>query len=213
MDSLFGKPSTIILLGCKSHGNINEVIRGRLKQGAQKNFEKGRKIRGALRFLIHLPAVPTYIVVWVSNWFGFFKTRIPEYLLDAADLKLTTKFPDAKSISQDTQWFKALESVVINKNPTATARMYNYLVISGLFRSICTIFLGALWIELLMHICRVLGHTPPDSLIVIGDNSTLTKLISYLAISVVYLFSLFSYLKFQRRYAEEAIFAYVNLEN
>ncbi|KQO07125.1 hypothetical protein ASF09_12885 [Sphingomonas sp. Leaf242] len=56
---------------------------------------------------------------------------------------------------------------------------------------------------------RISGYDAPQGLLMLGNSSLPFQLFSYAAISLVYLFSLFSYLKFQRRYVEDAIFAFV----
>jgi hypothetical protein len=43
----------------------------------------------------------------------------------------------------------------------------------------------------------------------LGGATWLDQVKSYSLLTIVYLFSLFSYLKFQRRYVEDAIFAFV----
>jgi len=43
---------------------------------------------------------------------------------------------DGTRIDIDGKWYKSLEYYVINKMPSAGTRMYNYLVISGLFRTL-----------------------------------------------------------------------------
>ncbi|RYZ78538.1 MAG: hypothetical protein EOP06_28855 [Proteobacteria bacterium] len=130
-------------------------------------------------------------------------------VIKAADEKFKSLSPHNTSIKVDTQWFKPLEAVVINNNPGATARMYNYLVISGLFRSVCTIFLASLWFEFIYLFSKLLGLNPPEGLLMLGNKSVLFQFLSYASLSLVYIFSLFSYLKFQRRYVEDAIFAFV----
>jgi hypothetical protein len=87
--------------------------------------------------------------------------------------------------------------------------MYNYLVISGLFRSLSLILLGSLWFELIYLLGRMLGYYNTEGLLMFGVQNWRGQLLSYLLVTIVYLFSLFSYLKFQRRYVEDAIFAFV----
>ena len=92
-------------------------------------------------------------------------------------------------------WFKIVEGVVINNQPIATARMYNYLVIAGLFRSISLIFLFALWMEL-AH--RVLGDVFGLKHIgfFLSDGGGIFRWVTgYFILTAVYMFSLFSFLK------------------
>lgn len=210
MDSFFGKASTIVILGTKIRNtSLTKVIRGQLKNNVIKNFSRATWLSSFIRCLTHLPALPSYGGILVLGFFGFYRTRLSREVLAAASAKLSAIPVLDIEIKVDTVWFKPLEAIVMNNNPSATARMYNYLVISGLFRSICTILLASLWFEMSYVLLRISGYDAPQGLLMLGNSSLTFQLFSYAAISLVYLFSLFSYLKFQRRYVEDAIFAFV----
>lgn len=210
MDSFFGKASTIILLGSKvRQGSLNPMIRGQLGKGFSKNFTKTTWLSGAVRCISHLPAWPAYAAIFVFGVFGFYRTRVSDEVIKIADEKVRGLSIHNASIAADTQWFKPLEAIVINNNPGATARMYNYLVISGLFRSVCTILLASLWFEFVYLLSKAWGLDAPEGLLMLGNKSLWFQFVSYSSLSLVCVFSLFSYLKFQRRYVEDAIFAFV----
>jgi hypothetical protein len=210
MDSFFGKASTIILLGSTvRQGSLNTMIREQLRKGVAKNFTKSTWLSGLVRCLSHLPALPSYALIFIFGVFGFYRTRVSDEVIKVADEKVKTLSAHHASVKVDTQWFKPLEAIVINNNPGATARMYNYLVISGLFRSVCTILLASLWFEFVYLIAKAWGLDAPEGLLMLGNKTLLFQFISYASLSLVYVFSLFSYLKFQRRYVEDAIFAFV----
>ncbi len=210
MDSFFGKASTIILLGSEvRQGGLNPMIRRQLGKGIKKNFTKSTWLSGLVRCLSHLPALPSYALIFIFGVFGFYRTRVSEEVIIAANAKLMAVPVLNTEIKENTVWFKPLEAIVINNNPSATARMYNYLVISGLFRSVCTIFLASLWFEFLYLICGICGYDAPEGLLMLGNTTLFFRIVSFSSLSLVYVFSLFSYLKFQRRYVEDAIFAFV----
>lgn len=210
MDSFFGKASTIILLGSKvKHDELNGMIRGQLEKGVKKNFTRTTWLSGLVRCVSHIPAAPSYAAMFIFGVFGFYRTRVSDSVIAAADVKIRAISPNHVGITPDAKWFKALEAIVMNNNPGASARMYNYLVISGLFRSVCTILLAYMWFELAYFSSKLYGLDAPEGLLMVGNNNLEFQFLSYASISIVYMFSLFSYLKFQRRYVEDAIFAFV----
>jgi hypothetical protein len=210
MDSFLGKTSTIILLGSKiKDRSLNPMIRGQIKKGIKKSFSKSTWVSGFVRCITHLPATPAYALIYMFGIFGFYRTRVSSEVVSAANDKLLGNSSFNSEIKTDTVWFKPMEAIVINNNPGATARMYNYLVISGLFRSVCTILLASMWFEFAYVLLRVSGYQAPPGLLMLGNDTLLFQIVSYASLSLVYVFSLFSYLKFQRRYVEDALFAFV----
>jgi hypothetical protein len=87
--------------------------------------------------------------------------------------------------------------------------MYNYLVISGLFRSLSLLFLACIWAEAYYAaMCLMSGDYPLRPLL--SDANTIpAHLFNIALLYTAFGFSISSYMKFQRRYAEEAIFAFV----
>jgi hypothetical protein len=208
-DRLLGKISTSILVSSWVRPKKrNELIRALI-------YDRFMAIKGdnaifptLVRSLAHLPVVPTYIGVYSLGIFGYYNTRVPYSIILAARRKLPTIGLGNIGLGIRTKWFKPIEYYVMNRSPSATARMYNYLVIGGLFRTLCVVFLFSLWAQLYyaIHYWR-----DGDWFIqpIMNSHKPYTAIVEYALISAAYIFSLFSYLKFQRRYAEEAIFAFV----
>jgi hypothetical protein len=210
MDAFFGKTSTVVILGGQgSKGAVNSIFRSQLQKGFTASFSRSAWLSGVFRLGSHLPLGGAYAVLIVAGVFGFYRTRVPKDVITAAETKLGGFNLTDTSIAVDKPWFKVVEACVINNNSTATSRMYNYLVISGLFRSLCLIFLAASWFEMVYVALAALGYYAPPGLLMLGHGGIIAQIASYFAITIVYLFCLFSYLKFQRRYVEEAIFAFV----
>jgi hypothetical protein len=65
------------------------------------------------------------------------------------------------------------------------------------------------WFESVYLFDRTFSPVANSGILMIGGGGWSAQFGSWAAIVVVYLFSLFSYLKFQRRYVEEAIFSFV----
>jgi hypothetical protein len=206
MDALFGKASEVVLAtSAATEATRDAIIRHQLSTRTKTTLENAKTVT-AVRTIFHLPVLIFYVpIVWLGV-FGFYGSRVPPQVFEAARGKMGC-IPGVE-IKEGGGWFKTLEACVLNSNPVATARMYNYLLIAGLFRSMAMIFLASLWAELYYLVDRIFtGHLHVGFLM----TEKLTwgaQLWGYLLLSVFYLFSLFSYLKFQRRYVEDAIFAF-----
>jgi hypothetical protein len=87
--------------------------------------------------------------------------------------------------------------------------MYNYLVIAGLFRSLSVLFLASIWMEVYYLVYWMVDGEMLLKPLMSDSRAVGTHLFSILILYNVYGVTFSSYMKFQRRYAEEAIFAYV----
>ncbi|NYD88860.1 hypothetical protein [Sphingomonas melonis] len=210
MDSLFGKASSTVLRGSTDRrGQFKEKIVERINAGAYEHYRGPSWLSSVVRISYHFPVFLAYYLVYRYEVFGYHRTRVSEKVMIAAQNKFAVDNMADIKLDMGHEWFKALEAIVANNNPLATTRMYNYLIISGLFRSICFILLTASWFELAYTISIMLAGNPPSGLLMFGHEGRIAHLASYAAICALYLFCLFSYFKFQRRYVEDAIFAFV----
>ena len=208
-DRLLGKISTAILVSAwVGSRRRNEMLRALIYDRVRSILAERAVIATIVRGFIHLPVIPLYVLVYIFGVFGYYNTRVPQSVIAAVRVKLPKIGLGPLRVSLRTKWYKPLEHYVINRFPVATARMYNYLIISGLFRSLCIIFLMSLWAQIyyLLHF-----GLDGDWLLrgYMGSASHKSAVAEYVMFSAAYMFSFFSYLKFQRRYAEEAIFAFV----
>jgi hypothetical protein len=209
MDSLFGKVSSTILRGSTDErDDFKKTTKHQINIGIAKHFGDGSWLSSSVRLIYHFPVMSAYFFIYNFEVFGYHRTRVSTKAMDAARLKLVNSPFSDIVIASGTEWFKSLEAIVVNNNPVAAARMYNYLVIAGLFRSVCFIFLTAAWVEMLLTSCSLVFNAPPG-LLTFGHTGFIAHCLSYLSVSLLYIFCLFSYFKFQRRQAEEIIFAYV----
>ena len=209
MDSLFGKVSSTILRGSTDErDDFKKTTKHQINIGIAKHFGDGSWLSSSVRLMYHFPVMSAYFFIYNFEVFGYHRTRVSTKAINAARLKLVNSPFSDIVIAPGTEWFKSLEAIVVNNNPVAAARMYNYLVIAGLFRSVCFIFLTAAWVEMLLTSCSLVFNAPPG-LLTFGHTGFIAHCLSYLAVSLLYIFCLFSYFKFQRRQAEEIIFAYV----
>jgi hypothetical protein len=209
MDAFFGKTSTVLLVASRGpHGGPNSVFRGLLLDGFLGSFKQS-VTTSLFRLFFHIPALLSYGIIIAFGTFGFYRSRVPTSVIDLAKSRFEKVGLQKDDIAVDKQWFKPLEAVVMNTNPTATARMYNYLVISGLFRSLSLIFLASLWFEAAYLMIRIVHRCPPSGLLMLGQESLFGQFTSFVLVNVIYVFCLFSFLKFKRRYVEDAVFAFV----
>lgn len=207
-DRTFGKVSSAIFVSCNATASTrNEMIRALIFDRLSKIKAENALIPTIVRFLFHIPAVPLYVLIFSFGFFGYYDTRVPKSTLDFASKKLSDLSEVGEPISIETKWYKPLEYYVINRCQDAVPRMYNYLVIAGLFRTLSMVFMLSLWAQIYYaaHL-----YCDGDWLLkpVMGTKGIVSPLLEYSLVLTAFTFSLFSFLKFQRRYAEEAIFAF-----
>ena len=209
VDRALGKISTAILLSSQTtSSNRNTVIRALIYNRLTNIRREGAIFSTTVRFFAHLPLIPMYILMFWIGTFGYYNTRTTPAVIDAVRAKIGSVGVGHVDVSLKSKWYKILEYYVINRRPAATDRMYNYLVISGLFRSLSLIFLFSVWMCLyyIIHF-----EFDKDWFLKPALSATMPHVgvVELVILSFIYMFCLFSYIKFQRRYAEEAIFAFV----
>jgi len=199
---LLGKISDASILGYRRRdlGSFSE-IKDWVRRRWILAWRKGSRSRSAIRLLFFVPVVPSFLLAYAIKWFGYFSSQIPTAVYDRITERLRTL--DLPTPGLTRAWYKAAEHYVISNDPAALPRMYNYLVIGGLFRSLTFLFACCAWMEL----ARLLGAFYQDSFLydTISDLGPLAKLGLY---NLLFAFSFTSYVKFSRRYAEEMLFSF-----
>ena len=207
-DRILGKISTSIIVSAwSSPKSRNELVRSVIYDKIKKIRQDKAIIPTVVRGIAHAPAIPVYIAIYALGVFSYYETRVPYSVIRLVRDKIEEiGVPNLKFGIRE-KWFKPLEYFVINRFPSAVVRMYNYLVIGGLFRTLCLIFLISMWFQLYYAL-----HFQEDGdwflRPFMGSSRKISILWEYICSSFLYLFCFCSYLKFQRRYAEEAIFAF-----
>lgn len=208
IESFFGKASSAILISAMvQERDKREIISGFIFSKTKKGFSSPHKKQAFIRLFVLIPVIPLYLFIYWIGGFSYYKSRISSFSIN----RLKKKASDIGicNVSLNRPWYKELEHYVMNRYPVAVSRMYNYLVISGIFRSLSIIFLWCIWMEIyyLIHF-KISGHYHID--VLASDlKFGYERIMSIFALFVVYGFSVSSYMKFQRRYAEEAIFAFL----
>ena len=207
LDRFLGKVSTAILVSVSTAKALrNQKLRDFFKDRTRRIKSEGAIISSIVRGLFHFPNFIAYFIMYSFGIFGYFDSRLPQKALERVESVYTTIVIPGELLTSDKKWFKSLEYFVINRIPMAGPRMYNYLVIAGLFRSLSFVFLISCWWMLLYLGCYMLFDTWP---IQSAENYSGqgAGIFEFFTLSILSVFCLVAYIKFQRRYAEEAMLA------
>lgn len=208
VDLFFGKLSSAILISHNTQkSEFTETLQGWIVRRFKEAFSKGHKTSSSLRILILSPVLPTLLFIFIFRQLEYFRSRIPPRVMDQVKKRCIQK--GFGPVGLKTKWYKALEHDVINNCPVALVRMYNYLVISGLFRSLTLIFLSCAWLELFYWILRICTGLEVVNSLMSDTRVRFGHLMALVGFNFLFGFSLSAYLKFGRRYVEEAIFSFV----
>ena len=209
IDRFLGKVSTAVtFLTVGRPGIRNSKIRSHIWHRIQTIRNDRAIVASFSRAIFHIPAIFAYILIGAFGIFGYFNSRMSLHTVAALKDRIRELGIPQLTLSPNKPWFKPVEYFVINRVPSAIPRMYNYLVIGGLFRSLSFIFLMSMWA---VAIHAIFAHfkgqwrIPPLS----GMAGGSAYFWEFFSLQALYVFSLFSYIKFQRRYAEEALFAFL----
>jgi hypothetical protein len=209
IDRFLGKVSSSILISAEaSSARRNEAIRALIFHRIRKIRADGALLTSIVRAIFHLPLAVPYAVMFSLGIFGYYDTRIPLSLIERLKIKYREKSLAEGTVSINTKWYKVVEYYVINRCPDATARMYNYLVISGLFRSLSFIFLSCTWALVYFGIHYYVDGDWLLKYPFLG-GTWVNGFVEFTILSCLSVFCSVSYIKFQRRYAEEAILAFL----
>lgn len=208
IETFFGKVSSAIIISTVKEKRVKqEVVSAFVFRKLQQSLEPRNRKLSIIRIMLLLPVTPLFFLISWLGGFDYYKSRISTETLSKIRRKAVNL--GLCEIRLDEPWYKELEHYVINRHPVALSRMYNYLVISGIFRSLSAIFLACIWMEI-----YYLGHflvTGHYHVTVIASDVRFgaERIFAFLGLYTVYGFSVSSYMKFQRRYAEEALFAFL----
>ena len=207
VDRFLGKMSTAIIVSMESSkADRDNQLKAMFRDRAKKIVAENAFFPSLVRGIFHLPNIIHYGFVYLAGIFGYLDTRIPPEALNRAKIRYSTIVVPGCEVSADEKWYKSLEYFVINNIPDAVPRMYNYLVMAGLFRSLSFLFLWSSLLTLFFLATNAVFDTWPLGLTEMGTGRG-AGIIEWFSLSTLSVFSLVAYLKFQRRYVEEAILA------
>jgi hypothetical protein len=207
-DNVLGTTSSIIVFTSVNDGkDISRKIRSKIIENAKSNFNNGSKISFILRGFLAWPLILALLIIFTLGLFGNIRSRFPQSLFNELNSNGARLKIGMIDLSKDAGWFKPLEFFVINRSPESVSRMYNYLIIHGLFRTLAFIFLFNLWaIVIIWFFFRddIPKLLPPA----LGFHGSYSLLWECAFTIFLLIFCTLSMLKFQRRYAEEAMFSF-----
>lgn len=159
--------------------------------------------------IFHIPLYPWYAVVHATGFFGFYTPKaLPELLVHIKRRMSELGFDVA--INHGSYWAKILEHYVANNCPQGYARLYNYLVIFGVLRSLSLLAILYTWVALLKLVIQG-SHDASGKIVALSWSSEIgwTPLASYFVLSLFSTFTVMGFAKFNRRFFEEAVYAFV----
>lgn len=212
-----GSFSSVVQLATQNRDKFNADLVGQIDANRKKNFAWSRHLfnvpltkisvkwkRGALVALFHVPMVPWYAAVRWLRLFNCLDTRLPARMFPALDKKLN-KYFESVTTGGEKQWFRWVEYCTHFNTSVASAGMYNYLVISGLMRSLSFLLLAAIWAEI-FHLLLWWWAGAPK----LHVGKEWTDWFVYGGVLIIgYVCALTAYLKFYRRYVEEAVMGFL----
>ncbi len=232
----FGYPSTVFLRTC-GHTDILPADETKELKKVHENdvfsnkfLSNGSKISGIILLLVMLPLWPGMELIKRYGKFSFYRSNIDAGLLPLIKIKFQS-LGTGIAISHNTKWPKIIEHFVANNCPLGYARLYNYLVIYGALRSMALIMLIFTWMFILdkartlyYRVALSVDGVPQISIAgknfktAIENNESLTRapfdsillaLLHFVIIIIISSFVLMAFCKFNRRFFEESIFAFL----
>lgn len=203
-----GKISSSILISTLSSNNkYPETLQAWIFDHVRDAFKKGRRLFSVFRLVVLAPVAPAITIMFLTKSFDYFRTRVPRRVME--QVRQRCKRLNYGPVGLRTKWYKLVEHDVINNNQNASARMYNYLVISGIFRSLSLLFLASAWAEIIWWTYGKIKGLDPVKALLSDKPISGAHIAAGIIFNILFVFSLSAYIKFSRRYAEEAIFAFV----
>jgi len=154
----------------------------------------------------HLPLLPIYLVVHNFTKLGYYSPKLP---LEFRDVVIE-KFVQLRlniAVEENTRWSKIVEHYVANNCPNGYARMYNYLVISGVMRSVAFLSILYCWFYLAHGIISTqfdqAGYLA--SIHFKNIESPFYFFVGYILVSSFASLSMMTFAKFNRRFFEEGV--------
>jgi hypothetical protein len=148
--------------------------------------------------LAQIPAFIPILFFYIVKPFGFYSPKLPFQVLPAVRSQFE-KLDFDINVKQGSRWEKVVEHFVANHCSLAYSRMYNYLVIYGALRILSLLLLILCWSFLVRDI-----YFKYNGGIVSWSNTFV-----YTALSCSYILAMMAFAKFNRRYFEETILAFV----
>lgn len=196
-----GSFSQIILLSTREFTRFRSDLNKQIDINLRANLGW---TKSPLVWLAHVPFAPWYFFVKRFGLFESLDTRLPKSMVSELERRVQGLFPNI-TINSRRQWFRWVEYYTYYNAPVAAASMYNYLIISGFMRTVAMIMLFGVWGEL----AHAAYATTSDGWIIHRGSGIYGTAAYIFAFAVGYVCALTAYVKFYRRYVEEAIMGFI----
>lgn len=186
----FGYPSDFIREELKFDGPF-------LQRSPIKNVCQEGRTTGAL--FVQLLCFPLTLFIWFATAFGWFAVifkTLPVKIISIMERRFMFLSGYKINFDRKADWFRFVCFYVINNNTVAFLRMYNYLTLYGFLRNMTFLLMVVTWVYFVAFLTS-LGAS--------NNYVYATALLtSWLACSGLFC----GFLKFYRRYTEEAVLAF-----
>lgn len=193
-----GYPSHLLTSDAQFKGNLGQRLIG-------KNLKKS--VKSELFWISSLAMLPislTLITLWLTGLVSILVkplyTGFRRLLCAKFEIRCTMRL-DIDRLSDTPDWFRFVDYYVRINVPECYSRMYNYVVIYGLLRSVCFISTICFWYG--VYNLFSIWIFPTLSLLSLSASVYLTAL-SFIGTVLFFL----AFFKFYRRYTEEAIIGF-----
>lgn len=146
----------------------------------------------------HFPLTHVYVFIWFTRWFDFYFSKLPCELYHPLIQRIREVGIPAELLTSSA-WPKVLKQYVVNNCPVAYSRMSNHRVVFGLLRSLAFLALMAAWVELALSVAAIWTE----------EVDLIRHLIAWLLFAGAAAFLLVGFAKFNRRFFEEAVYAFL----
>jgi hypothetical protein len=156
----------------------------------------------------HLPLWPVYAIVHATGSFGFYTPKLDSSFLPIVRAKVAAlQLPTP--ITHRSRWPKTLEHYVANNSPLGYTRLYNYLVIFGLLRSLAFLLILLTWVRLIGIFTDPARAANGKFLGLVPTSPTFSDWVTYCAMALFAGLMMMAFGKFNRRFFEECVYAFV----
>ena len=195
------------------HKKRNSHFRGIIWHRLKSIIADAAILSSVVRIGFHLPLISHYVFFNIGmGIFGFYESRVTEEANKILEAKFRKIFPHGPLLNGPGESFRLVEQYTINTYHASNGRIYNYMLIYGLLRSLVFTLLLVSWLLILSIVFS--GRIFPFDLDII-DNIVFTHLSErrlvfiYLSVTTLAWFSMMSFGKFFRRYSEEVVYSFI----
>ena len=158
--------------------------------------------------IFHMPLWPIYAAIHASDSFGFYTPKLDSsFLPPLRDRVAVLRLPTP--VTHRSRWPKTLEHYVSNNSPLGYARLYNYLVIFGLLRSLGFLLILLTWLRLVGLFVTPIKAQNGLLLGFGGATPTASAIATYLIMAIFAALTVMAFGKFNRRFFEECVYAFM----